>query len=245
MSRVPVPADPGAHAVFAMAMTLCALLLYMRSTVRVEYSSAAILFVLVFAFEVSPYRGPPVITDTVEDVAREVSPSVTDEVAPDSGAPIAEPEPIREVLLRGSEFFRGFGNEALITICLLLVLAKGVERSGALRPLGRLLARLWDVNRQAALLVTILFSAVLSAFVNNTPVVVMMISLVAAVSTTTGVATSRVLMPAGFAAILGGMCTTIGTSTNLLVASISERLGGPAFALLSRPLPRRRGSPPR
>lgn len=133
--------------------------------------------------------------------------------------------------LRGAQFLAGFGNDALVTILLLLVLAKGVEVSGALRPLARVLARLWFFNRSLALLFTLVCAALLSAFLNNTPIVVILLPLLVGIATRTRISPSKILMPVGFATIVGGMGTTIGTSTNLLVTSISADLGGPSFAM--------------
>lgn len=127
--------------------------------------------------------------------------------------------------LRGAIFLQGFGNEALVTICLLLMLAKGVEASGALRPIGRFLTRIWLTNRSLAMLVTLVVAAFISAFANNTPIVVMLLPILVGVAHRIGVSPSRMLMPVGFATIIGGMSTTIGTSTNLLVVSVSEQLG--------------------
>jgi di/tricarboxylate transporter len=240
--------DLAPQAIMSMAITLGALLVYTRSSIRLEHSSLAILFVLVVAFEIVPYRGLPAVDESVREAAREVSPNVTPEVAPDSTRPdVPAPEadsaeepsaPDRPpVVLRGSDFLLGFGNEALITICLLLILAKGVETSGALRPVGRLLARMWSFDYRIASLVTLVLAAFLSAFVNNTPIVVMMLPLLVGMAVQIGVTPSRMLMPLGFATILGGMCTTIGTSTNLLVASVSRELGGPEFAIFDFVLP--------
>lgn len=127
--------------------------------------------------------------------------------------------------LRGANFLEGFGNDALITICLLLVLAKGIEVSGGLQPVGRLLTQLWLFNRAVALLATLVIAAFVSAFANNTPIVVMLLPILVGVAHRSNVATSKILMPVGFATIIGGMSTTIGTSTNLLVVSVSEELG--------------------
>lgn len=134
--------------------------------------------------------------------------------------PLTGPDP-----LRGADFLRGFGNEALITICLLLILAKGVEVSGALRPIGRLLTKLWLFNRVIALLATLVIASFISAFANNTPIVVMLLPILVGVAHRIGFPGSKILMPIGFATIIGGMSTTIGTSTNLLVVSVSEELG--------------------
>jgi di/tricarboxylate transporter len=129
------------------------------------------------------------------------------------------------------EFLAGFGNEALITICLLLMVAKGIEVSGALQPLGRGLARLWRMNRSLAFLATLVAAATVSAFMNNTPVVVMLLPLLVGVAASSRIPPSRILMPAGFATIIGGMSTTIGTSTNLLVVNVSASLGVPRIGM--------------
>jgi di/tricarboxylate transporter len=129
------------------------------------------------------------------------------------------------VTLRGANFLAGFGNEALITICLLLILARGVEASGALQPIGRFLTRIWLGNRSLALLATLLIAMPISAFANNTPIVVMMLPILVGVAHHIGLAPSKMLMPVGFATIVGGMSTTIGTSTNLLVVSVAEQHG--------------------
>lgn len=129
--------------------------------------------------------------------------------------------------VRASFFLAGFSNEALIAICALLVIARAVEISGALGVLGDLLARLWLANRSLALLATLLLAAFLSAFVNNTPIVVMLLPILVGVAHKTRISPSKVLMPAGFATIIGGMTTTIGSSTNLLVVSVAADLGVP------------------
>lgn len=140
-------------------------------------------------------------------------------------------------LLRGAHFFEGFGNEALVTICLLLILARGVEVSGALRPVGRLLTSLWLHNRSLAMLATLVVAAFVSAFANNTPIVVMMLPILVGVAHRIGIHPSKVLMPAGFATIVGGMGTTIGTSTNLLVVSVSMDFGLPQLQMFDFVLP--------
>lgn len=127
--------------------------------------------------------------------------------------------------LRADDVVAGFGNEALITIVTLMILARGLERTGALEPLGHVLARLWSVRPNAALMATLLTAAVVSMFLNNTPVVALILPLLIAVSMRSGLVPSRILMPVGFATIIGGSATTIGTSTNLLITSIAADLG--------------------
>jgi di/tricarboxylate transporter len=131
--------------------------------------------------------------------------------------------------LQASDFFLGFGHKALIAVCALMIVGQGLIRTGALEPVGRLLARLWRRGPAISLLFTILITAVLSAFINNTPIVVLMLPILIGVAVRTGDSPSGTLIPMGFASILGGMATTIGTSTNLLVVNVAADLGMDAF----------------
>lgn len=142
-----------------------------------------------------------------------------------------------QVSVSGATFLRGFGNEALIVICLLLILAKGVEISGALHIVGKMLTRIWLKNQTLALLATLVSAAFISAFANNTPIVVMMLPILVGVAHRTDTAPSRILMPIGFATIIGGMSTTIGTSTNLLIVSVSEEIGLPRLQMFDFTFP--------
>ncbi len=128
-------------------------------------------------------------------------------------------------------FFLGFGNEALIAVCALMVAGQALVRTGAMEPIGRYLAKIWKVSPSLSLLLTLITGAVLSAFVNNTPIVVLLLPVLISVSLRTGQSTSGTLMPMGLATLLGGMATTIGTSTNLLVVKVAEGLGVPEFGM--------------
>jgi len=123
------------------------------------------------------------------------------------------------------EFFYGFGHEALVAVCALMIVGHALETTGALRPVASALARAWTRFPSLSLLLTLIAAAVLSAFINNTPVVVMLLPILVGVSMRGGTPASGVLMPMGFATLVGGMATTIGTSTNLLVVSIAAELG--------------------
>ena len=127
--------------------------------------------------------------------------------------------------IRAGDFLAGFGNEALIAVIALMILARSLEVTNALQPIGRALAGLWSLRPKLALLVTMLTAAGLSMFLNNTPVVAAIMPLLVAVSLQARTSASGILMPVGFATIIGGMSTTIGTSTNLLVVSIAADLG--------------------
>ncbi len=128
-------------------------------------------------------------------------------------------------VLHAVDFFHGFGHEALVAVCALMIAGHGIVRTGALEPVGRALARIWKVNPSISLLLTLLASAFISAFINNVPVVVLFLPILINVSIRTGMPASSVLMPMGFATLLGGTCTTIGTSTNLLVVSVAAEMG--------------------
>jgi di/tricarboxylate transporter len=131
--------------------------------------------------------------------------------------------------LQASDFFLGFGHKALVAVCALMIVGQGLIRTGALEPVGRLLAKLWRKGPAISLLFTILITAVLSAFINNTPIVVLMLPILMGVAVRTGGSASGSLIPMGFASILGGMATTIGTSTNLLVVNVAADMGMDPF----------------
>jgi di/tricarboxylate transporter len=122
-------------------------------------------------------------------------------------------------------FFSGFGHEALVAVCALMIAGNGLVHTGALEPLGRNLARLWKLSPALSMLLTLIIGAFLSAFVNNVPIVVLLLPILISVSLRTGVPASGMLMPMGFATLVGGMSTTIGTSTNLLVVSVAADMG--------------------
>ena len=135
------------------------------------------------------------------------------------------------VTLAPSDFFLGFGHKALVAVCGLMIVGQGLIRTGALEPVGRLLATMWRKGPVLSLLMTILLTAVLSAFINNTPIVVLMLPILIGVAVRTGESPSGTLIPMGFASILGGMATTIGTSTNLLVVNVANDMGMDAFSM--------------
>ena len=134
-------------------------------------------------------------------------------------------------------FFAGFGNQALIAVSALMVAGQALVRTGAMEPIGRLLAKLWRSSPKLSLLLTLIAGAVLSAFVNNTPIVVLLLPILVNVSLRTGQSPSGTLLPMGMATLLGGMATTIGTSTNLLVVKVAEDLGVPEFGMFDFVLP--------
>lgn len=126
-------------------------------------------------------------------------------------------------------FFAGFGNEALVAICSLMMASQALVATGALAPLGRIVSRVWTWSPLLAMGVVLIVTAVVSAFMNNTPQVVLMIPLLAAVAARSQTSPAKLLMPMVFASQIGGMGTPIGTSLNLLVISSAASLGVQRF----------------
>ena len=139
--------------------------------------------------------------------------------------------------LETSAFLTGFGHEALITICALMIMGRGLEVTGALQPVANFLAKAWMARPRLASLATLVASGVLSAFLNNTPIVVMLLPMLVGVAVRTKSAPSAILMPMGLATLVGGMATTIGTSTNLLVVAIAADQGVPRLEMFDFALP--------
>lgn len=136
-----------------------------------------------------------------------------------------------------ADLFAGFANEALIAVCALMVLGQGLVRTGALEPVGRMLGKMWGKAPFLSLLATLVVGAFLSAFVNNTPIVVLLLPILISVCLRNKSSPAAVLMPMGFATLVGGMATTIGTSTNLLVVNVAADLGLEKFGMFDFAVP--------
>lgn len=124
-------------------------------------------------------------------------------------------------IVEPAEAISGFANPAVATIGLLYVVAVGLKETGATTALtSRLLGQPTSIRQaQFRLLAPV---GVLSAFTNNTPLIAAMLPVLSATARRAGIAASQLFMPLSFAAILGGMCTLIGTSTNLVVAGLLQ-----------------------
>lgn len=139
--------------------------------------------------------------------------------------------------LKPADFFSGFGHEALVAICSLMILGKSIETTGALKVFSRMLTVFWKKQPKLVFLMTLIISAVLSGFLNNTPIVIMLIPILIGVAIDTKTAASKLLMPIGFATLIGGMATTIGTSTNLLIIAIAADISTIKFNMFDFALP--------
>ncbi len=132
-------------------------------------------------------------------------------------------------LLDAATLLSGFANPALITIIALLVIGQGLFRTAALEKPTHALVYYGRRSPRATLAATLAAAALLSAFLNNTPVVVMFIPILTTLAARLTVSPAKVLIPLSFVSILGGMTTMIGSSTNLLVAGMVDEIGEPAL----------------
>lgn len=133
--------------------------------------------------------------------------------------------PVRGDDLNAAQILEGFSNTGLITILALLVVGQGLFHTNALeRPANAVVGLVKARGRTAIALVFLTIGAI-SAFINNTPAVVMFLPIMSALAAGMRMSTSRLMMPLSFITILGGMTTLIGSSTNLLVANIARQEG--------------------
>lgn len=128
-------------------------------------------------------------------------------------------------LVTPAEAISGFASEATITVLAMLILAGGLTRTGATATLGRLIGRAAGESRWQVLLGITVSGAVLSAFVNNTAVVAVLLPLAVKLGHDRAIPPSQLLIPLSFACMAGGTVTLIGTSTNLLVSAIAAQHG--------------------
>jgi di/tricarboxylate transporter len=140
-------------------------------------------------------------------------------------------------VLEPGEALAGFSSSALITIACMFVLSAGLIRTGALEWLSSSLLAFANNSKPRLIVALMLAVALSSAFVNNTPVAVIFLPVVLAVAARLEIAPSRLLIPMSYASILGGTCTLIGTSTNLLVSQIAEQHGHPAISMFELSVP--------
>ena len=140
-------------------------------------------------------------------------------------------------LIGSSDMLGGFANPALITIMALLVMAQGLFQSGALEKLIDQASRRAIRSPELAVFTVLIAAMIASAFLNNTPVVLMVIPVLVAMAGRTGAKASPYLMALSFISILGGMLTLIGSSTNLLVADTAARLGTTQLGFFEQTVP--------
>jgi di/tricarboxylate transporter len=134
-------------------------------------------------------------------------------------------------VLSADETLTVFSNSAPIVISCMFVLSAGLERTGAIDTLARVFMRMAGRSEGRARLALALLTLPLSALVNHMPVVVVFVPVVLALARNTDLKASRLLIPLSYFSILGGTCTLVGTSTNLLVDGIVRRRGLAPFGI--------------
>jgi di/tricarboxylate transporter len=122
----------------------------------------------------------------------------------------------------------GFSNPATLTVLAMFILSEGVRQTGVIQILTRKMETFAGDSEFRQLLATVGLAGPSAGFVNNTPIVAVLIPAVTDLARKTGTSPSKLLIPLSFAAMLGGMLTVIGTSTNLLASQIWAQVGGPA-----------------
>ena len=137
-------------------------------------------------------------------------------------------------ILGTEETLAVFSNSAPIVIGCMFVLSAALERTGAIDALARVFLRMAGKSELRALGALALLTVPLSALVNNTPVVVVFMPVVLALARNTELKASRLLIPLSYFSILGGTCTLLGTSTNLLVDGVTRQHGQVAVSGFSR-----------
>jgi di/tricarboxylate transporter len=131
-------------------------------------------------------------------------------------------------VIKTEDAFSGFTNNSLLMVLVLFIVAAGLLRTGVVDAVGH--SFLGKVTTEFGALVAIcLFTVIASAFMNNTPVVAMLIPVIMSWCRKNNVAPSKLLIPLSFVTILGGTCTLIGTSTNLVVDGLLRKAGKPGL----------------
>src|SRR5690606_13853494 len=132
-------------------------------------------------------------------------------------------------LVEPAQALSGFSNSATITVAAMFVLAAGLQNSGALSRIGDLLGRARSPTQFLLMLFAVL--AVIAPFVNNTAVVAVFMPIVIGATASIGMSASKALIPLSYVSQTAGVCTLVGTSTNLLVNGMARDLGHPGFGM--------------
>ncbi|HMQ02380.1 MAG TPA: SLC13 family permease [Pyrinomonadaceae bacterium] len=134
-------------------------------------------------------------------------------------------------IISPSQGLAGFSNAATLTVGAMFVLSAGLFKTGAVSFLGELTGRVFKSGFWFGIFTVMLIVGVLSAFINNTPVIAIFLPILLGVARENGISASKILMPVSFASMFGGVCTLIGTSTNILVSSIAQANGLRPFTM--------------
>jgi di/tricarboxylate transporter len=134
-------------------------------------------------------------------------------------------------VLTPNEALQGFSSSATVTVAAMFVLTAGLARTGVVDMLASRMANYDNLKLPQLLFLLAGVVALFSAIANNTPVVIIMIPILMRLSRTAKYSTSKVFLPVSYFSILGGTCTVLGTSTNILIDDLFRRSGGPGFTI--------------
>jgi len=134
-------------------------------------------------------------------------------------------------ILTLEEGIAGFSHPATLTVGSMFILSAGLQRTGAVDFIGKRLVSVGKRNFWLALITLMLTASALSAFINDTAVVAIFLPITLSLADELKVNPAKLLMPLSFSALFGGVCTLIGTSTNIIVSSMAVKYGQPPFGM--------------
>ena len=134
-------------------------------------------------------------------------------------------------IITPKEGISGFSNQATVTVAAMFIISEALFKTGAVTYIGKTTSNIFKKNYWLGLVTIMLGVGFFSAFINNTPVVAIFIPILLGVAKDLKTSASKLLMPMSFASMFGGVCTLIGTSTNILVSSIAVEQNQPAFSM--------------
>lgn len=134
-------------------------------------------------------------------------------------------------IITPEEGISGFSNPATITVGAMFIVSSALRQTGAVNYIGLISSRIFRYNFWIGFVGTMVTVGVVSAFINNTPVVAVFIPIILSVAMDNKLSPSKLLMPVSFASMFGGVCTLVGTSTNILVSAIAVQHGLEPFSM--------------